>query len=305
MDKNLSKTFVNIHWKKKDNVALFLIISIGIILTVVGYFYLPFYSIFFSTCFGLFFGGLLLSIISTFLAQMESNITGAGELDAEMDLDVDADVDVDIDADVDVDIDADVDVDVDIDYDTGVEIEIEGVEVDAEVDLDVGVEIDSDVDIDTDIEAGTDTDIVSTVTPAPIMLLLSTFFLIFGISGIVLYYTINEAVKFLILFITPTLAYISTKIINFGWKKIAKSRYYQISSTKNLIGTKGEVLLAVDERSGIIRVPSNTPLKFEKLHVKPLMRESNFERGDVVYICDVKNGYLLVDRSKKLIKGRR
>ena len=313
MDKNLSKTFVNIHWKKKDNIALFLIIFIGLIFTFIGYFYIPFYNIFFSTSLGLFFGGLILSIISTFLAQMESNITGAGELDAEMDLDVDADVDVDIDADVDVDVDADVDIDVDadvdidvdIDYDTGVEIEIEGVEVDAEVDLEAGVEIDSDVDINTDIGAEPDADIVSTVTPAPIMLLLSTFFLIFGISGIVLYYTVNEALRFLILFITPTIAYITTKIINFGWKKIAKSRYYQITSTKNLIGTKGEVLLPIDERGGIIRVPSNTPLKFERLHVKPLMSESNFERGDVVYICDVKNGYLLVDRSKKLIKGRR
>ena len=84
-----------------------------------------------------------------------------------------------------------------------------------------------------------------------------------------------------------------TKFINYGWKKLAKSRYYSISSTLNLIGKKGEIILPVDKRGGIIKVPSNTPMKFERLHVKPLIEGSEFERGDTVYICDVKNGYLL------------
>lgn len=309
MYRNPGSKFVNIHWKKKDSIALFLIISIGFIFTVVGFFYVTFYNIFFSTCLGLFFGGLILSIISTFLAQMESNITGAGEIDAEMDLDVDAEVDVDVDADVDVEIDTDIeldiDTDVDVDYDVGAEIEIEGIEVDAEVDVEVEVDIDSDLDIDTDIEAEADSGIISTVTPAPIMLLLSTFFLIFGISGILLYYTIIEALRFIILFITPILAYITSKVINFGWKKLAKSRYYNISSTKNLIGTKGEVLLRVDERGGVIKVPSNTPLRFERVHVKPVVSTSSFERGEIVYICDVNSGYLLVDSNKNLIRKRR
>ena len=309
MYRNPSSKFVNIHWKKKDRIALFLIISIGFIFTVVGFFYGTFYNIFFSTCLGLFFGGIILSIISTFLAQMESNITGAGEVDAEMDLDVDAEVDVDVDADVDVDIDTDIeldiDTDVDVDYDVGTEIEIEGIEVDAEVDVEVEVDIDSELDIDTDIEAEADSGIRSTVTPAPIMLLLSTFFLIFGISGILLYYTITEALRFIILFITPILAYVTSKFINFGWKKLAKSRYYNISSTKNLIGTKGEVLLRVDERGGVIRVPSNTPLRFERIHVKPVVSTSCFERGEIVYICDVNSGYLLVDSNKNLIRKRR
>ncbi|MCK4481283.1 MAG: hypothetical protein KAV01_12205, partial [Candidatus Lokiarchaeota archaeon] len=75
-----------IQWKKKDNIAIMLIIFVGSVLTFVGSFYNEFYNIFFSTCVGLFFGGIILSIISTFLAQMESNITGAGELDAEIDV---------------------------------------------------------------------------------------------------------------------------------------------------------------------------------------------------------------------------
>lgn len=316
--KSTINRFRNIRWKKKDTFAIVSIFSIGTIMTSVSFSFNQLYDIFFSICLGLFIGGIILSIISTFLAQMESSLSGEGELDVEMDVDADIDVDVDVDADIDVDIDTDIDididsdvdididaeVDVDVDYDMGVEIEVDAVEIEAEVDVDEGVEVDSDIDVDMETEGEIDTSL-SDITPAPIMLLLSTAFLVFGISGIILYYSINETLKFVILFITPFLAYMITKFINYGWKKLAKSRYYSISSTLNLIGKKGEIILPVDKRGGIIKVPSNTPMKFERLHVKPLIEGSEFERGDTVYICDVKNGYLLVDYTKKLIKKRR
>jgi len=305
-----------IRWKRKDNIAIFLIISFGVVFTFIGFSYNKFYDILFSICLGLFIGGILLSLISTFLAQMESNITGAGELDVEVDVDIDTEVDVDIDAEVDVDIDAEVDVDidaevdvdidaevdVDIDYDMGAEIDLDAVEVDADVDVEAGVDVDSDIDIDSEVEI--DTAPISTITPAPIMLLFSSAFLIFGISGLVLYQLIEETLRFIILYIAPFAAYLTAKIINFTWKIIAKSRFYRISSTQNLIGVKGEVLLSVDNRGGIIKIPSSTPMRFERLHVKPIIEDSQFERGDMVYICDVKNGFLLVDNNKRSIKRR-
>ena len=113
------------------------------------------------------------------------------------------------------------------------------------------------------------------------------------------------ALRFIILFVAPTAAYLTTKIINLVWKIIAKSRFYRISSTLNLIGIQGEVLLNVDERGGIIKIPSSTPMKFERVHVKPSINASHFERGEKVYICGVKNGYLLVDNNKKSIKRRK
>jgi len=289
-----------IRWKRKDNIAIFLIISFGVVFTFIGFSYNKFYDILFSICLGLFIGGILLSLISTFLAQMESNITGAGELDVEVDVDIDTEVDVDIDAEVDVDIDAEVDVD--IDYDMGAEIDLDAVEVDADVDVEAGVDVDSDIDIDSEVEI--DTAPISTITPAPIMLLFSSAFLIFGISGLVLYQLIEETLRFIILYIAPFAAYLTAKIINFTWKIIAKSRFYRISSTQNLIGVKGEVLLSVDNRGGIIKIPSSTPMRFERLHVKPIIEDSQFERGDMVYICDVKNGFLLVDNNKRSIKRR-
>ena len=296
-----------IRWKRKDNVALFLIISFGLIFTIIGFSYNQFYDILFSIHLGLFIGGIILSLISTFLAQMESNITGAGELDAEVDvdLDVDAEVDLDVDADVDIDVDADVDIDVDtdidVDYDIEAEFEVDIGEVSAGVDVEAEVDVDSDIEVETEI----DTDMISTITPAPIMLLFSSAFLTFGISGLVLYQLIEGTLKFLILYISPSAAFLTAKIINYAWKIIAKSRFYRISSTQNLIGVKGEVLLRVDERGGIIKIPSSTPMKFERIHVKPITDDFQFERGDMVYICDVKNGFLLVDNTKKSIKRRR
>jgi hypothetical protein len=304
-----------IRWKKKDSLALILILFLGSVFSLVGFLYNNFYSVFFSICLGLFIGGIILSLVSTFLAQMESNITGAGELDAEVDVDVDVDAEVDIDIDsdvdldidtdidlgVDADIDVDVDADVDIDYDIEAEFEVDIIEAPAGVDVEAEVDVDSDIEIETEL----DTDNFSTITPAPIMLLFSSAFLIFGISGMLLYQLIDGIFRFIILFISPSVAYLNTKLINYIWKIIAKSRFYRISSTQNLIGIQGEVLLPIDERGGVIKIPSSTPMRFERVHVKPINEDSHFERGDKVYICDVKNGFLLVDKNKKSIKGRK
>lgn len=262
-------------------------ISLGIVMTVISLFHAEaFFHIFFNICVGLFFGGILFSAISFFLAQMEANISGEGEID------IDTDIDVDIDVDAELDIDAEVDYDMDVDTD---------------IDVDTDVEIETDIDMDADVEAEIDTEAefeLSDITPAPIMLLLSASFLVYGISGIILYYIIVDPIRFVVFFATPAIVYLNWKGINNTWKKIAKSRYYSISSTKNLIGKKGEVVLPVDYRGGVIKIPSLTPMRFERIHVKPLDPESQFEREEVVYICDVKNGFLLVDNDKKLIKRR-
>ncbi len=248
-------------------------ISSGTVMTIISFFHAEaFFHIFFNVCVGLFFGGIIFSVISFFLAQMEANISGEGEIDIDTDIDIDVDIDTDIDIDTDVEIESD-------------------------------IEIDTDADVDSDIDTESDFDL-SDITPAPIMLLLSASFLVYGISGIILYYIILDPIKFIIFFATSTIVYLDWKLINNTWKKIAKSRYYSISSTKNLIGTKGEVTLPIDYRGGIIKIPSPTPMRFERIHVKPLHPESEFEREEVVYICDVKNGFLLVDNNKKLIKRR-
>ena len=282
----------------------------GIIMTILSLFgNFEFYNIFFSVCLGLFIGGILFSAISFFLAQMESNISGQGEVDVDVDVDVDIDVDIDSDFDVDIDSDFDVDIDsdIDVDIDSDIDVDIDS-DVDVDIDSDVDIDIDSDVDVDIDSDAEVESEIdsnLSDITPAPIMLLLSASFLVYGISGIILYYVIMETLRFLIFFATPAIVYVNWKIINKTWKKIAKSRYYTIASSKNLLGLKAEVVLRIDERGGVVKIPSYSPMRYERIHVKPLNPESQFVREEKVYICDVKNGFLLVDNNKNLIKKRR
>jgi len=277
------------------------------------------YDIFFSICLGLFIGGLLFSIISVFLAQMESQSLGQEidtdvDIDADIDVDIDADIDVDIDADVDVDIDADVDIDIDVDVDIDADIDID-VDVDVDVDMDAGIDIDSDVDIDvdTDIDIDVDADIDvdsdmfgTTSSPAPIMLLASAFLLVFGISGISLYYIITiDALKFIMFIGSPSIALITSKYINVAWKYISKSQYYKISSTQNLIGREGKVVLPIDERGGVIRIESTTPMKYEKLHVMPYVDKNHYERGMKVYIVAVIDNKVRVSPNKNINKKKR
>ena len=254
------------------------------------------YDLFFNICLGLFIGGLIFSIISIFLAQMESQSIGT-EVDTELDL-------------VDADIDIDVEVDVDYDYDPGAEIDTD---LDIEADMDVGVEIDTDVDVDSEIEFDVESEVEfpesetfgTTTTPAPIMLLISAFLLVFGISGITSYYALPTFLNLFMFFIPPIFGFLASKYLNVVWKKIAKSRYYVISSTQNLIGKSGEVILPVDKRGGVIKIQTNTPIKQEKMHVKPLNEDSEFERGTIVYIVDIKGQTLLVDSDiNKIYKKR-
>ncbi len=298
MPKRPNKGLIYLRWKRKDSIAIITIISLGLVMTSIGFLYPNFYSLFISLCLGFFIGGLLLSLVSTFLAQMESNITGAGEIDAEIDVDIDAEVDIDIDAEVDVDIDAEVDIDIDAEIDIDIDAEID-IDVDAEVDIDV------DADMDAEMEVEIDSDAISTITPAPIMLLFSTAFLVYGISGLSIYFLIRADLRFVVFFAAPVISFLSIKFINLIWKMLAKSRYYRISSTKNLIGIEGEVILRVDRRGGVLKVPSNTPMKFERLHVKPVIENSIFEKGARVFVCDVNNGFLLVDNKRESIRKRR
>ena len=261
------------------------------------------YDLFFSICLGLFIGGLLFSIISVFLAQMESQSLGQ-EIDTDVDIDADVDVDVDIDADVDVDVDIDADVDVDMDIDADVDVDVD---IDADVDLDVDIDADVDVDVDIDADVDVDSDTFGTTTsPAPIMLLASTFLLVFGISGISLYYIITiEALKFIMFIGSPSIALITSKYINVAWKYIAKSQYYKIASTQYLIGREGEVVLPIDERGGVIRIKSTTPMKYEKLHVMPYDVGTYIERGMKVYIVAVKDNKLRVSPNKIKISKKK
>ena len=145
-----------------------------------------------------------------------------------------------------------------------------------------------------------DSNIQETITPAPFMLLLSSGLLVFGIAGIASYYALSGDLKLFMLLIAPLATILITKLISKVWRKIAKSVQYTISSTQNLIGKSGLVVLKVDEHGGVIKIPSDNPMKTEKLHVMPFTIGNVYEDGEKVYIVGVTNKFLLVDKNFKV-----
>ncbi|MFX1389835.1 MAG: NfeD family protein [Promethearchaeota archaeon] len=308
--KNLSIRSIYKYFKKRSIFTLLTIISIGVIFTVTGSYVNSLYDIFFSICLGLFIGGIIMSIISTILAEISTHdLQSTDHIDHldhvdHMDLGHVDHIDHIDHADL-----GHADHIDHIDHaDLGHADHVDHID---HADLGHADHVDhvdhTDLGHADHVDHLDDTGNSSTVndtTPAPFMLLFSTSLLLFGISGILFYYLFNNNVKFLTFFAALGVTILTTKLISTTWKKIAKSRFYDISSTQNLIGQKGEIVLDVDNRGGIVKIKSNNPMKFEKVHVKPLFVESSFEKGEEVYICDIKDGFLLVDNKASSIRYR-
>ncbi|MFX1363644.1 MAG: hypothetical protein ACFFCE_09460 [Promethearchaeota archaeon] len=309
------KMFV-IHWKRKNNVMILSIILSGLAFTLISFYNNYFNDVLFSICLGLFIGGIIMSFISTILAEISTHdLQNIDHID-HADLGHIDHVDhIDHIDHADLGHIDHVDHIDHIDHtDFGHIDHVDHIDHIDHADLghiDYVDHIDhidhadlGHVDhIDHFDETG-DVSLLNDTTPAPFMLLFSTSLLIFGISGILFYYLLADELKYMIFFASLVVTYLFTKLISTSWKKIAVSRFYNISSTRNLIGEKGIIVLEVDRRGGVIKIPSNNPMKFEKIHVKPINPDSSFEKGQEVYICDIKDGFLLVDNKFSSIRNR-
>jgi hypothetical protein len=133
------------------------------------------------------------------------------------------------------------------------------------------------------------------ITPAPFMLLFSEFLLVFGIFGIIFYFLTAGWLQWIVFLITPLTSVLLTKLVSKVWQKIAINRHYTLGSSNNLIGKVGEVVLDVDEKGGVIKIRTETPLEFEKLHAKPSDPKKQFVKGQFVYICGKEGEFFLID----------
>jgi hypothetical protein len=304
----IKKTFNKaLRFRRRGSNFLILsfIVLLGFIFTIIGLFLYGFYDMFFSICLGLFIGGIIMSVLSTFLAEISTHdLQSVDHIDHVDHADLGHIDHIDH---------ADLGHIDHIDHaDLGHIDHVDHADlghIDHVDHADLGhIDHIDHADLGhidhVDHADHTDSSVFSDTTPAPFMLLFSTSLLFFGISGILFYYLFNYQVRFLLIFATLAVTYLLTKLISIIWKKIAKSRFYNISSTQNLIGQKGVIVLDVDKRGGVIKIPSNNPMKFEKIHVKPLNPDSSFEKGEEVYICDIKDGFLLVDNKVKSIQYR-
>jgi hypothetical protein len=238
----------------------------------------PWENIFLSLVHGFLIGGIILFLFSLFV-----NLGHGGDHDGE----VDADSGIEIEAHGDIDAGVDIDVDVEVDVDTGLDMSIEA---DHDIDHSSGHENHS-----ADVHSTTGT------SPAPFLLLLSSFMLTFGIMGEIIYsIALNPLIRILLLFFFPIFV---TKGISYTWKKLAVESSYEIPSIK--IDNQVLTLTAVDEAGGLVLADTtdiNRPK--EKLHflgkikmqAKTIPGNKPITKGKIGYVIDIdEKNTLIID----------
>ncbi|MCG3216378.1 MAG: NfeD family protein [Candidatus Heimdallarchaeota archaeon] len=257
---------------------------------------------------GLLISGGLLVILSVVLnLDSFAHALGIGDHDVSVDHDFSADHDVSV-ADHDISVDHDISIadhDISIDHDLGVgdhdisvDHEIGISDHDISVDHDVGV---GDHDISTDLDSSEvhfDSMKDITHTSAPIFLLMSTYFLMFGILGVSTLKISSSSIglrifRIILIIISPYLLALSLTHL---WRRISTTKVKPIKRGVQLIGMIGTVYVSVDNRGGIIHVDLGEGLGTQKLHAVSAGYHDKFEREEEVRIVAVKDRVYLVDK---------
>ena len=176
-------------------------------------------------------------------------------------------------------------------------------------DHDMGVDHDISID-DHDIGTGDhdvgDKDVTAvhldglkdtTHTSAPIFLLLSTYFVMFGILGVATLRIPSSSValrifRIILIIVSPYLLALSLTHL---WRKISSTTVKPIKRGVELVGKIGTVYVPVDSKGGIIHVDLGESLGVQKLHAKSFDFYRRFEREEQVRIVAVKDRVYLVD----------
>ena len=136
-----------------------------------------------------------------------------------------------------------------------------------------------------------------THTSAPIFLLLSTYFVMFGILGVATLKIPSTSValrifRIILIIISPYLLALSLTHL---WRKISSTTVQPIKRGVELVGKIGTVYVPVDSKGGIIHVDLGESLGIQKLHAKSFDFYRRFEREEQVRIVAVKDRVYLVD----------
>ncbi|MHA1976879.1 MAG: hypothetical protein ACW98F_09320 [Candidatus Hodarchaeales archaeon] len=193
--------------------------------------------------------------------------------------------------------DHDTDFDHDIDHDIG------------DIDLDVDVDVDSDltVGIDKDIHLGIDKDLdltdhsYDTDTTAPLMLLLGTFLISFGGTGVILIdNTINIILLLGVLVLVP---FGTTYFISKAWAKIAVSELYETPLETIKVDDEVKTLTTVDTDGGLVLIETSSIHGPVKMSAKT---ESGAIAKDMVaYVMKVEKNSLIIDEWPSTEKSKK
>ena len=227
-------------------------------------------------CFGSLISGLMIFFLTLFLQ-------GSHLFDHDTDLDYDVDHDISIDHDVGaIDLDADIDVDVD----TGLEISM-----------------------DKDIHPGMDKDIdhgLGGDTPTPLMLLLGSFLISFGGTGIILIESEIHIILLLSLIVAIPVG--TTYTISKAWSKIAVSEMYEPPLETIKVDDEVTTLTTVDTEGGLILIHTTSVHGPIKMSAKTT--SGAIAKEMIAYVVEVKKNSLIIDewpstekQTRKIPKG--
>ena len=137
-----------------------------------------------------------------------------------------------------------------------------------------------------------------TRSSAPLFLLMSTYFLIFGILGVSTLrissdYLSLRIIRIVSVFIVP---YFLAWILSKTWKKLSATTSIPIPKGEQLIGEIADVFVSVDSKGGVIVVDLGHNIGLTKLHAKTFSPFDKFKKGEKVRIVAFKNNNYLVDR---------
>ncbi len=201
--------------------------------------------------------------------------------------------------------DTDLDHDIDHDFDHGVGID-HGI---GDIELDTDVDIDSDitVGIDKDIHVGIDKDVDLTDhgfdadTPAPLMLLLGTFMISFGGTGVIL---IDDSIHIIVLLAVLILIPVGTTyLISKVWARIAVSEIYETPLETIKVDDEVKTLTTVDTYGGLVLIQTSSIHGPVKMSAKT--ETGAIAKGMVAYVMKVEKNSLIIDEWPSTEKSKK
>ena len=177
---------------------------------------------------------------------------------------------------------------------------------DHDIDHEIDVSHDFDHDIDHDMDMGHDIDIGGDIeghigyaeTPhgAPLTLLMGTFFLTYGGSGLAIF-TMSQNVLLNIISMI-FIAFVALFTVNFFFKSFFKTGTYYWRP-EMAIGRRAVVVFEVNANHGTVKVDTGTPLGIVKYPARSADPNKTFRPGQSVYIIDWREGIAVVDDSPR------
>jgi hypothetical protein len=205
--------------------------------------------------------------------------------------------------------DHDTDLDHDFDHDISIDHDVGDISLDADIDVDIDVDTDIGISVDKDIHLGMDKDVdhgLGGDTPTPLMLLLGSFMISFGGTGVIL---IDSAIHILLVLSLIVIIPVGiTYTISKAWSKLAVSDMYDPPLETINVDDEVITLTTVDTEGGLVRINTSSVHGPIKMSAKTI--SGAIAKRMIAYVVEVQKNSLIIDewpstekQTKKIPEG--